>query len=49
MSTCQFEFDVVDFRNVEAVPLKIDSKIAPIRILSFDIECQADKGSFPVA
>ena len=39
MSTCQFEFDVVDFRNVEAIPLSIESKIAPIRILSFDIEC----------
>jgi DNA polymerase delta subunit 1 len=49
MSTCQFEFDVIDFRNVEAVPLSEDSKIAPIRILSFDIECQAEKGSFPLA
>ena len=46
-STCQFEFDVEDFRDMESVPLKIDSKIAPLRIMSFDIECQADKGKFP--
>lgn len=47
MSTCQFELDVSDFRDVEAVPLEIDSKIAPLRILSFDIECSAAKGKFP--
>jgi len=38
-STCQFELDIIDFRDVEPVPLKVDSKIAPLRILSFDIEC----------
>lgn len=46
-STCQFEFDVVDFSDVEAIPLEIESKIAPLRILSFDIECSAAKGKFP--
>jgi DNA polymerase delta subunit 1 len=49
--------DVLDFRHVESVPLsdqstnssvpKSMSQIAPIRILSFDIECCADKGKFP--
>jgi DNA polymerase delta subunit 1 len=48
-STCQFEIDVKDFRNVEAIPITVDSKIAPLRILSFDIECQAEKGMFPRA
>ena len=46
-STCQIEFDVVDFQNIEPVPLSIKSDIAPLRILSFDIECSADKGKFP--
>ena len=47
VSTCQFEFDVVDFSDVEPIPLEIESKIAPLRILSFDIECSAAKGKFP--
>lgn len=38
-STCQFEFDVEDFNDLESIPLNIDSKIAPLRIMSFDIEC----------
>ena len=46
-STCQFEFDVYNFQDIESVPLNIDSKIAPLRILSFDIECSAEKGRFP--
>ena len=46
-STCQFEIDVQDFTNIESVPLDHDSKIAPLRILSFDIECSAEKGKFP--
>ena len=46
-STCQFEIDVQDFTNIESVPLEHDSTIAPLRILSFDIECCADKGKFP--
>jgi len=47
MSTCQFEFDVMEFTDVQAIPLEIESKIAPLRILSFDIECSAAKGKFP--
>lgn len=39
--------DVKDFRDVESVPLDVDSTIAPLRILSFDIECSAAKGKFP--
>ena len=31
-----------------AVPIALDSKIAPIRILSFDIECKAERGRFPI-
>lgn len=46
-STCQFEFDVTEFHNVQPIPLEIESKIAPLRILSFDIECSAAKGKFP--
>ena len=46
-STCQFEFDVIDFNHIEPIPLEIESKIAPLRILSFDIECSAAKGKFP--
>ena len=41
VSTCQFEFDVMEFNAVEPIPLDQDSKIAPLRILSFDIECMA--------
>jgi len=39
--------DVVDFRDIEAVPFEVESRIAPLRILSFDIECSAEKGNFP--
>ena len=46
-STCQFELDVINYQNIESIPLSIDSKIAPIRIMSFDIECEARKGRFP--
>ena len=38
---------MLDFRHVEPVPLKVKSEIAPLRILSFDIECSAAKGKFP--
>jgi DNA polymerase delta subunit 1 len=38
---------VLDFNNLEAVPFKLMSTIAPLRILSFDIECSADAGKFP--
>jgi len=49
-STCQFEFDVLNFSDVKGIPLEINSKIAPIRIMSFDIECCSTvKGEFPTA
>eukprot|EP00667_Euglena_gracilis_P001355 EG_transcript_1356 len=48
-SLCQLEVDV----SYDAiVPLKAEGeymKIAPFRILSFDIECQGRKGQFPTA
>lgn len=46
-STCQFEMDILDFRDALPLSLQQDSKIAPLRILSFDIECSAAKGKFP--
>jgi|LauGreDrversion4_2_1035121.scaffolds.fasta_scaffold60721_1 DNA polymerase delta subunit 1 len=46
----QYEIDVEDFNDVECLPCEGEySKIAPVRILSFDIECSADKGKFPQA
>ena len=46
----QYELDVEDFNNVECLPCDGEySKIAPLRILSFDIECSAEKGKFPQA
>jgi DNA polymerase delta subunit 1 len=48
LSNSQIEIDVEDFNNVEQLPCEGNySKIAPLRILSFDIECSADKGRFP--
>ena len=45
---CQIEFDVYDYNNVECLPCEGQySKIAPLRILSFDIECAAQAGKFP--
>ena len=29
------------------MPMTVDSRIAPLRIFSFDIECSAAKGKFP--
>lgn len=46
-STCQFEFDILNFMDAQPIPLEVESKIAPLRIMSFDIECQASKGKFP--
>ena len=45
---CQIEFDVFNYNYVESLPCEGKySKIAPLRILSFDIECSAEKGRFP--
>lgn len=46
----QIEFDVMNYNDVECLPCDGQySKLAPLRILSFDIECSAKKGHFPVA
>eukprot|EP00347_Sterkiella_histriomuscorum_P004321 403360889 len=48
MSSCQLEIDVEDPNDIIGLPFEGDySAIGPIRILSFDIECGADKGRFP--
>lgn len=47
VSTCQIEIDILDYRNINVVPLKQNSKIAPLRILSFDIEVSTDGIKFP--
>lgn len=50
LCSTQIELDVEDFNDIECLPCEGDySKIAPLRILSFDIECSADKGRFPQA
>ncbi|KAL2912943.1 DNA-directed DNA polymerase delta [Polyrhizophydium stewartii] len=49
LSTCQIEIDA-NFQSIEAHQPEGDwSKIAPLRILSFDIECAGRKGVFPEA
>lgn len=47
-SNCQIEIDVEDFNDVACLPCEGEySNIAPLRIMSFDIECSAEKGRFP--
>lgn len=47
ISTCQIELNT-SYVNIIAHPPENEySKIAPIRVLSFDIEAAADKGKFP--
>lgn len=48
LSTCQAEFET-DYKNLEILPLKGEyNKIPPLRIMSIDIECCAQRG-FPQA
>jgi DNA polymerase delta subunit 1 len=47
VSTCQIEFDVRYDNFISHAPDGEWSKIAPLRILSFDIECAGRKGIFP--
>ena len=49
MTTCQLEIDIPNFRALKCHKTCEGefSKIAPMRILSFDIECSAEKGKFP--
>ena len=47
-SRCQIELVVADPRNVKGLPLEGESlAVAPIRTLSFDIECSAPADRFP--
>ena len=48
-SHCQIELDVEWNAFVSHAPEGEWSKIAPLRILSFDIECAGRKGIFPEA
>ena len=49
VSRCSMELDVT-FNNLRPkVPEGVWSALAPLRILSFDIECQGRKGHFPDA
>ncbi|WOG82090.1 hypothetical protein DCAR_0101251 [Daucus carota subsp. sativus] len=47
LSYCQLEFDCLFSNLVSHVPEGEYSKMAPFRILSFDIECAGRKGLFP--
>lgn len=49
-SNCQIEVDMANYNDVECHPCEgIYASIAPLRILSFDIECASEKGVFPRA
>ena len=45
--TCQAEFDVVFDNIVSHEPVGKWMSLAPIRVLSFDIECSGRAGHFP--
>lgn len=47
MSYCQLEVDILYSKLISHSPLGKYSKMAPFRILSFDIECAGRKGHFP--
>jgi len=48
VSHCQIEFDVHDYNHVNGLPCEGEySKLPPLRVLSFDIECSAEAGKFP--
>eukprot|EP00730_Choanoeca_flexa_P019669 TRINITY_DN9614_c0_g1_i2.p1 TRINITY_DN9614_c0_g1~~TRINITY_DN9614_c0_g1_i2.p1 ORF type:complete len:1053 (+),score=322.68 TRINITY_DN9614_c0_g1_i2:142-3159(+) len=47
VSQCQYEADVAFNKFIAHAPEGEWQKIAPLRILSFDIECQGRKGVFP--
>jgi len=46
-STCQLEIDVAFDCDIGHAAEGEWSRMAPIRILSFDIECSGRKGTFP--
>ncbi|KAK4054869.1 DNA-directed DNA polymerase delta [Microbotryomycetes sp. JL201] len=47
LSTCQLEIEVAHHHLISHAPEGEWSKVAPLRILSFDIECAGRKGIFP--
>ncbi|KAL1301127.1 DNA polymerase delta catalytic subunit [Arachis ipaensis] len=47
LSNCQLEFDCLYSELISHAPEGEYSKMAPFRILSFDIECAGRKGHFP--
>jgi len=47
VSHCQIELDLMDYRKMVAVKFQDNSTIAPLRILSFDIEASTDGVKFP--
>ena len=50
-TSAQVELDIPNYKSLKCHK-NCDgeySKIAPMRILSFDIECSADRGKFPTA
>ncbi|KAK9292029.1 hypothetical protein L1049_019983 [Liquidambar formosana] len=47
LSNCQLEFDCLYSELISHAPEGEFSKMAPFRILSFDIECAGRKGHFP--
>ncbi|MCO5575689.1 hypothetical protein L7F22_029493 [Adiantum nelumboides] len=47
LSYCQLEVDVLYNKLISHSPVGQYSKMAPFRILSFDIECAGRKGHFP--
>ncbi|KAL8473507.1 hypothetical protein ACS0TY_030371 [Phlomoides rotata] len=47
LSSCQLEFDCLFTDLISHAPEGEFSKMAPFRILSFDIECAGRKGHFP--
>lgn len=48
-SCCQYELDIRYTDIISHPPEDAMSNIAPLRILSFDIECAGRKGTFPDA
>ncbi|KAL1116276.1 hypothetical protein AAG570_005771, partial [Ranatra chinensis] len=48
-SRCQLEVDIAYDKLISHQPEGDWAKLAPFRILSFDIECAGEKGSFPEA
>jgi DNA polymerase delta subunit 1 len=48
VTTSQIEIDIENYNDLHSLPCEGKySQIAPLRILTFDIECSAEKGRFP--